>query len=135
LGHSRRPCRPRTILRRALPDGVPPRGAFQGDQLRFAHSTDADDQTASSCLVMVRPPAASVQLLALGTEVLGPASGTRRRVRVTAVKLLVSTPCHVEGTHSHYDYRLLPHWSHHQCDPCADDGGGYQGRWQGLKSP
>jgi hypothetical protein len=46
---SRWSCRPRTTLRRALPDGVPPRGAIQGDQCVFTHNTDPDGQTATHC--------------------------------------------------------------------------------------
>jgi hypothetical protein len=46
---SRWSCRPRTTLRQALPDGVPPGGAIQGDRCVFTHNTDPDGQTATHC--------------------------------------------------------------------------------------
>jgi hypothetical protein len=46
---SRWPCHPRTTLRWALPNGVPPEGAIKGDRCEFAHNTEADGQTATTC--------------------------------------------------------------------------------------
>jgi hypothetical protein len=90
LRRSRWPCQPGTTLRRAHPNGVPPRGAIQGDRREFAQYVGADVQT-------VRRPGLvhwwsdhlrrSVRLLAPDTEALGPVSGTRGCIRVTAVKL------------------------------------------------
>jgi hypothetical protein len=67
---SRWPCRPRTTLMRALPDGVPPGGAIQGDQREFAHHPEAGGQTAthhgqttnpcSSPARPIRPPAQQI---------------------------------------------------------------------------
>jgi hypothetical protein len=61
---SRWPCQPRTTLRQALPDVVPPKGVIQGDRREFAHHPGADCQTitrrsqaASPRSSMVRPPA------------------------------------------------------------------------------
>jgi hypothetical protein len=45
LRHSRWPCQPRTTLRRAPPDGVPPGGAIQGNRHEFTQYTGADGQT------------------------------------------------------------------------------------------
>jgi hypothetical protein len=57
LRHSRWPYRSRTTLRRASPDRVPTREVIQSNQCEFTHHPGADDHTASTCLLTVRPPA------------------------------------------------------------------------------
>jgi hypothetical protein len=97
LRRSRWPCRPRTTLRRALPDGATLRGAIQGDRREFAHYPEAGGQTtthrgrtANPCSSTVRPPARPVWPPAPGIEALGPIFGTHRRICVTTVKLSTS---------------------------------------------
>jgi hypothetical protein len=68
LSRSRWPCRPRTTLRRALPDGIPLGGAIQGDRCEFTHHPEADGQTASP------DPTASAW-----NGALSPVLGTRER--------------------------------------------------------
>jgi hypothetical protein len=118
LRRSKWPCRPRTTLRRASPDGVPPGGAIQSDWCELVHYTGSDIQTATMhgrtahlCTPTVKLPSGSVQSPTtvrqwsnhqtrsvsppvLGTEALGPISGTHGCVRVTAVKLSASTNCY-----------------------------------------
>jgi hypothetical protein len=91
---SRWPCRPRTTIRQAPPDGVPPGAAIQGDWHEFAHSTDPDSQnatvcgqTARFCSAMLRPPAWLVRPPAPGAEALCHVLGTHGHVRVTTAKL------------------------------------------------
>jgi hypothetical protein len=111
LRHSRWPCRPRTTLRQASPDGVSPGGAIQGDRCEFVHYTGSDGQSATrrgptACLCtsmirlplcVVRPPATvhrwsdhqtwPVRPPAPGTEALSHVLGTHGRVCATTVKL------------------------------------------------
>jgi hypothetical protein len=66
--HLRWSCRPRTTLRQAPTNGVPPGEAIQGNRHEFTHYTGADGHTATLCsqttrlcIPTIRPPAPAGQ--------------------------------------------------------------------------
>jgi hypothetical protein len=75
LRRSSWPCRPRTTLRRASPNGILPGEAIQGDRCEFTHHLEAGSQTAtqrsqtaSSYSPIVIPLAQPIRLPASLTE-------------------------------------------------------------------